>query len=184
MEETKQEAVQITLEEAKELLLLDQRHTIIFNDTIKTDTVNDFINELSNFTLVDIFFSTEGGEMSAMNALLQYLNKRKDDFKIILTDEICSAGTFILTDFEGEIEISRGLDFILFHLIDRIMYTKRVGEISKIQLAKQLKDLNQELAEKYSKLGLSSKEISRFKSGRDVILYRKDFHRLNINKDE
>lgn len=183
MSEIKEEQVTISLEEAKQLLFLDQRHTLIFNNTITTETVNELINELSNFTLVDIFFSTEGGEMSAMNALLQYLNKRKEDFKIILTDEICSAGTFILTDFEGEIEISKGLDFILFHLIDRIMYTKRVGELSKFQLAKQLKTMNEELAEKYIKLGLNTKEINRFKSGRDVVLYQKDFNRLNFNKD-
>lgn len=184
MSEIKEEQVTISLEEAKELLFSEQRHTLIFNDIITTDTVNELINELSNFTLVDIFFSTEGGEMSAMNALIQYLNKRKDDFKIILTDEICSAGTFILTDFEGEIEISKGLDFILFHLIDRVMYTKRVVEISKLQLAKQLKTMNEVLANKYIKLGLNTKEIKRFNSGRDVVLYQKDFHRLNLNTDE
>jgi ATP-dependent protease ClpP protease subunit len=188
--EQESEVITLTLEEALEQGLLDgvlpkNRHTIIFDDDISQESVQDLINKLDNYDLIDLFVTTPGGEAPAMEALLHYLNLRKDDIVITLTSEICSAGTFILTDFEGEIKYSEYLDFILFHSIDRLMYSGRKSSlIKKEKLLKHLKVLNKKLLEKYRKLGLNEKELKRFKAGYDVVLYRKDFHRLKLKRDE
>jgi ATP-dependent protease ClpP protease subunit len=185
-----QENFHITLEQASELGLLDKpdlTHTLFFDDEINSETVQRLINELNNYSTIDLFFTTEGGNLSVMEALIHYLNSRKDDITIILTEEICSAGTFLLTDFEGNIKISKSLDFILFHIADRMTYTSRKNALNMKELGKQLKVLNEELIDKYTTLGLTTSEIRKFKAGYDVILYRKDFHRLNIKntiKDE
>ena len=36
--------------------------------------------------------------------------------------------------------------------------------------------------EKFKKLGLSSKEIKEYLKGEDVVLYKKDFNRLKVNR--
>ncbi len=186
LKEEGEEMVTMSYEEAVAAGLLPapskpmHRHTQIFDSEISVETVQNLINELNNYGKVDLFFSTNGGQMVAMEALLHYLNERKEDITIILTDEICSAGTFLLTDFQGCLKLSKGLDFILFHIGDRMTYANRKGDLSRKDLLAQLKELNEELARKFSALGLNSKELKKFKAGYDVILYRKDFHRLNI----
>ncbi len=182
LEETK-EIVELTLEQVKELGLLEEpekKYTYLFDNEINQETVQELISILHNYSTIDLFFTTEGGYTTAMEVLISYLNSRKEDITIILTNEICSAGTFILTDFEGCIKLSKNLDFIMFHLVDRMGYTLRKGILNKKQLTAQLKESNIELIEKYTALGLTSQEIKKFKSGDDVILYKKDFHRLNI----
>lgn len=118
-----------------------------------------------------------------MEALISYLNYRKDKVVIYLTDRICSAGVDILVSFEGKVEITRNLDYIIFHILDRSLYTLRTAFDSK-ELIKQLKEDNEEDVIKLKQLGLTDAEIKTYKSGKDVILYRKDFHRLNINQNK
>ncbi len=191
VEVQEEETITMSLEEALEQGLLDDllphqseaRHTQIFDEDINVDSVQKLINELNNYSKIDLFFSTVGGQLTAMEALIHYLNSRKEDIAIYLTEEICSAGTFLLTDFEGELYLSENLDFILFHMGDRLMYSNRKsGAVSKKELMKQLKAINKTLTAKFEKLGLTPQEVKKFKQGYDVILYRKDFHRLNINR--
>jgi ATP-dependent protease ClpP protease subunit len=159
------------------------RHTQIFEDEIHTETVQKLINELNNYISIDLYFSTPGGALCAMEALIHYLNSRKNEITIYLTDEICSAGTYLLTDFEGTIHLSKNLDMILFHTADRMTSNTRKGEINKKELLKQLRYTNLNDAIKFKALGLTDREIKRYTSGYDVILYRKDFHRLKINSN-
>lgn len=188
-----EETITISLEEALERGFLDGimpnmqppniRHTQIFDEEIHTETVQKLINELNNYPKIDLYFATNGGQLTAMEALIHYLNSRKEDIVIYLTEEICSAGTFLLTDFQGELHLSPNLDFILFHLGDRLTYSNRKsGLISKKELMKQLKFINKVRTKQFQELGLTEKEIKKYKAGYDVILYRKDFHRLKLNK--
>lgn len=174
------ELTQEDLQAALDALNSIPRHVQIFEDDICAETVQGLINELNNYTKIDLFFSTNGGEAASMEALIHYLNGRKEDITIYLTNEICSAGTFLLVYFEGCVLISKNLDFILFHSIDRAMLSRRKSPVSRVELLKQLDELNLETVERFRKLGLTEKEIKRYKAGHDVILYRKDFSRLNI----
>lgn len=192
IEEKIEEPITMSLEEAAELGLLDglglgqtmPRHTLIFDEEIDIETVQGLINEMANHRQIDLFFATNGGSLTAMDALIHYLNVRKDDIVIYLTDEICSAGTFLLTDFEGCVKLARGLDFILFHLGDRLTYANRKGSINTKELLKQLKDTNEEMLAKFEALGLTKAELKKIKAGHDVIIYKKDFHRLHIPCNE
>ena len=190
--EPQEEMITISLEEAMEQGLLDGimsqpsiRHTQIFDEEIDSETVQKLINELNNYPTIDLWFSTPGGSLSAMNAFTHYLNSRREDITIYLHDGLASAGTFVLTDFEGEVIITEDLDYILFHLADRMAFTRRKDRgLNMAELGRQLDVINDKRCAKYRALGLTELELAKYNKGKDVILYRKDFHRLNLNRDE
>ncbi len=159
----------------------ETRHTILFNDEITFESVQELINSMSNYNAIDLFFATNGGSPCAIEALLNYLNWRKDKIVIHLTDRICSSGVDILTCFEGKIILSKNLDYIIFHIVDRSLYTLRTPFEHK-ELINQLKEENERELKVLKALGLNEKELKTYKSGKDVILYRRDFSRLNINR--
>lgn len=161
---------------------MDNRYTYHFSDPIDGESVQELIDILSLHEKIDLFFSTEGGEIVETKILLHYLNSRKDDIDIYLTDIIMSAGAFLLTDYQGKIIITDSLDCVLFHKTDRQVYTRRQQFISIPTLLEQLDEDNEEMAKKFLKLGLTKSEIKDYKEGKDVVLYRKDFKRLKINQ--
>lgn len=189
--EPQEETITISLEEAMEQGLLDGllpensiRHTQIFDEEIDSETIQKLINDLNNYTQIDLWFSTPGGSLSAMNAFTHYLNSRKDDITIYLYGGLASAGTFVITDFEGEVIITDDLDYILFHVADRMIYSRRKDKgLNMAELGRQLDVINDKRCSKYRTLGLTELELAKYNKGKDVILYRKDFHRLNINRN-
>jgi len=190
--EPQEEVITMTFEEAMENGLLDgliphapqNRHTQIFDEEIDSETVQKLINELNNYAQIDLWFSTPGGSLSAMNAFTHYLNSRKDDITIYLHDGLASAGTFVLTDFLGEVIITDDLDYILFHLADRMAFTRRKDKgLNMAELGRQLDVINDKRCAKYRTLGLTELELAKYNKGKDVILYRKDFHRLNLSRE-
>ena len=158
------------------------RYTYHFSDPIDGESVQQLIDILTLYEKIDLFFSTEGGEIVETKVLIHYLNSRKEDIDIYLTDIIMSAGAFLLTDYQGKIVITDSLDCVLFHKIDRQVYTRRQQFISIPTLLEQLDEDNEQMAQKFSELGLTESEIIDFKEGKDVVLYRKDFNRLKINR--
>jgi ATP-dependent protease ClpP protease subunit len=154
------------------------RHTCIFSDNIDSETVQSLIDTLSVHDKIDLFFTTSGGETFAMEALIHYLNARKKDIEVYLTDVVASCGAFILVDFQGKIHLSESLECVLFHVADRMLYTQRKNDLEIKALKEQVKEYNTLYAEKFKSLGFTAKEIIQYKQGKDVILYRKDFHRL------
>lgn len=152
-----------------------------FDEPINTETVNNLVDKLQELKgSVNLYFSTEGGYKTNMIFLVDYLNSRKDDITITLTDIVASAGTMILTDFNGKIKLGASLDYILFHCFDRETYNIRNYEVISTKIliqqdiesnkifAKKLKDRNI----------LTSQQIKKVLKGKDVVLYRKDFNQL------
>jgi hypothetical protein len=160
------------------------RYTFIFDDDITQDTVQDCIDAIHIHPEVDLFFSTQGGETCMMGALINYLNLRQKEITIHLTDVLASAGSFLLTDFKGEIVITDNLEWIMFHKADRLTFSNRRSFFNEAVLKKQLSDFNNNYSKKFKNLGLSEKEIRAYNSGKDVFLYRTDFNRLKLNQDE
>lgn len=154
------------------------RHTYIFSDNIDAETVQSLIDTLSVHDKIDLYFTTSGGETFAMEALIHYLNARKKDIEIYLTDVVASCGAFILVDFQGKVHLSESLECVLFHVADRMLYTQRKNDLEIKTLKEQVKEYNTIYADKFKSLGFTIKEIVQYKQGKDVILYRKDFHRL------
>lgn len=159
-----------------------KRYVYHFDNQIDWESVQELIDILSQHEKIDLFFTTEGGEIAEVRVLIHYLNTRKDDIDIYLTDVIMSAGTFLLTDYHGKIILTESLDCILFHKTDRQVYTRRQQFVSIPILLEQLDNDNELMAKKFLDLGLTKSEIKEYKEGKDVVLYRKDFNRLNINK--
>jgi len=160
---------------------LINRYTYYFDDQINKESVQTLIDILSMQDKVDLFFSTEGGEVVCMKVLIHYLNSRKDDVTIHLTDIIMSAGTFLLTHFKGKVILDENLDCILFHKLDRLVYTRRAEQtVDQNILLKQLDKDNEIISARLSKLGLTKQEVKDYDKGKDVVLYREDFTRLNL----
>jgi hypothetical protein len=159
-----------------------KRYVYHFDNSIDLESVQELIDILAQHEKIDLFFTTAGGEIAEVRVLIHYLNTRKEDIDIYLTDVIMSAGTFLLTDFEGKITITDSLDCILFHKTDRQVYTRRQQVVSIPILLEQLDKDNELMAKKFLDLGLTKSEIKDYKEGKDVVLYRKDFNRLKINK--
>lgn len=160
------------------------RYTYYFQDCITVDTVQELIDILVQVESIDLFFTTEGGELAAMKALLHAIEQHPD-VNIYLTGYIASAGTFLLTDCTKPVYLTEDLDWILFHQGDRAVEGEfRKNTLDRNILYEQLKETNLDWSNKFKKLGLSTKEIKRFNEGDDVVLYKKDFHRLKVAKQE
>lgn len=161
---------------------ITQRYTYYFSDNINEETVQNLIDKLHGCPAIDLYFSTEGGYVSSMKVLVHFLNSCKD-LNIYLTHFVASAGTFLLTDCIHPIILTEDLDFILFHMLDAPVENQfRKHPVDFKITHEQLRELNNNWANKYKKLGLNKKEITEFLKGNDVVLYRKDFEKLNLNK--
>lgn len=154
-----------------------------FSDDITVESVNNLVEKLQGVEgKIRLYFSTDGGDPTAMNFLLNFLNSRKEDITVVLTDRCYSAGADIPVLFEGKTEIEE-LDVILFHVQDREKYSFRVDSyISNPKiLAKQDKEVNIIFAEKIKKKGLlTKKQLKQFLNGRDVIVYKEQFKKWKL----
>ena len=158
------------------------RYVHYFDNEITTETIQELIGILSAVPSVDLFFATPGGELSAMKVLLHFINQHPD-IKIYLTSYIASAGTFLLVDCDKEVYLTEELDWILFHMGDREFGGKfRKQHLNMDMLYEQTKEMNNQYADKFKRLGLTPKEIKEYLKGEDVVLYKKDFSRLKVNK--
>ena len=147
-------------------------HTIIFNSTINAQTVQEIINEISQFPFVNFYFSTDGGNLNEMNILVDYLNYRHSEntLKLVLYDFVASAGTMILLDYEGPIYIQKYFRGFMFHAPDITVGTVRPGVFGK--KSKELLDLmNEELYTRYMEIGLTKSDITRIRNGEDVYVW-------------
>jgi hypothetical protein len=170
-------------EEELDVMVKMPRYTYFFRDEITSESVQELIDILYNFQEVDLFFSTPGGELCAMTALIHYLNSRHEDIHILMTESIASAGTLLLIDFKGQVTLTEDLDYILFHTGDRLLNTTRKEDVDNKTLISQLRQFNLKFSYKLSKLGLNEKQIKQFHSGKNVVLYRKDFNKLNLKNN-
>jgi len=149
-----------------------------FNDSINKESVNNLIERLEGQEDIKLYFGTDGGSIDPMRCLVSFFNSLGDNIEIVLTDELLSAGTLLLTDYTGKLSYD-GLDVILFHKWDRLTYTLRKSHlISEDFLVKQTNKENKKFAKKLEKLGLSKKQIKRYIDGKDVILFKSDFKTL------
>lgn len=153
-----------------------------FADEISTESINELISFLSQHESVHLYFSTHGGGIPEMRCLIHYLNERKGDIKVYL-DFIChSAGTLLLTEYEGNIVICPMLDSFYFHRWDEMTYRFRrddaVYDYDREQVVSTriwenyLKDLK--------KLGLSKKQLKTLKENKPLYIYPEDMKKYNF----
>ena len=154
----------------------------LFNEEITEDSVNNLVEKLESADKeekINLWFGTNGGSSSSMGFLVNYFNSIKDRLIITIAEKLLSAGTSILTDFEGKIILDLDdLDCILFHGADRESYRFRKDSTfhdAKI-LSKQDKEYNINFAKKVkNKKLLTDKQLKNLLKGRDVVVYKEQF---------
>ncbi len=157
-------------------------HSIIFDDKIDNETVSDLINEMTNYSFVNLYFSTNGGELYAMEVLVDYLNRRCQDetVRVYIGPILISAGTFLMTDYIGPLFLTRSFQHILFHLPDMPAYSRRKEEKEYGRRVNVLLDSdNEDYLKSLSALGLSKSQIKKIADGEDVKFYRDDLDKLS-----
>ncbi len=158
-----------------------------FEQDIDSETVNALVEKLQDVEgKIDLWFTTTGGYKPSMNYLISFLNSRKEDITITLTDRLCSAGTMLFADFKGKIIIHEGLDFVLFHAFDRESYSIRKDvDVPAKELTKQDRAKNKKFAKNLLNKGiLTEKQVKKFHKGLDVVFLKKDIKRLKLIIDE
>ena len=158
-----------------------------FNNEITTESVNELVDKLSQAESeekINLWFSTNGGQSSSMTFLINYFNSISDRLTITLTNDVWSAGTQILYDYKGKIELDlEDLDSILFHCADRETYSFRKDSTitDRKMLVKQDKEYNQKTVEKIKKKKLlTDKQLKDFIKGKDVVVYKEQFKKWKL----
>lgn len=153
-------------------------HTIIFSEEIWEDTVQDLINEINKYAFVNLYFSTGGGRLDCMGILIDFLNHRvkSQSLKLTLFDFVCSAGTLIFLDYEGQIFV-KNLRGLLFHAPDMNTPTIRKDKITK-KLEERLYQENDLFYQRLLGLGLTKSEVKKISEGEDIIFFTEDLHRI------
>jgi hypothetical protein len=155
------------------------QHTIIFNSTLTAQTVQDLMNECTQYPFVNLYFSTDGGNIFETNILVDYLNYRyrEGSLKLTLYDFVASAGALLLMDYVGPIFLMRNFRGFMFHAPDINVGVMRPGVFGK--KSKELLDvLNEELFKKYKDLGLTKSDVEKIKNGEDVYVWFNEISKI------
>ena len=156
-------------------------HTIMFDDEIAEEPVQMLINEMSQYPFVNLYFSTEGGMVHVMRALVDYLNRRSNPGDIsvrVYLNLVCiSAGTLLLTDYIGQLYMTCDFRYFWFHAPDVRTFNIR-KEAGSEKLLKFLHEDNEEFYSKLLEVGLTEAEIQSIRDGDDVYIFRDDLKRL------
>lgn len=154
-------------------------HTVIFNSTITPDNVADLIDEMNQYAFVNLYFSTDGGNINEMNILIDFLNYRykNDSLKLILYDFVASAGTLILFDYEGPIFLQKYFRGFMFHAPDITIGTIRQG-VFGAKSKELLTIMNNDIYAQYLEIGLTKSDIEKMKKGEDVFVWYDNINKL------
>ena len=155
-------------------------HSIIFNQEIYPDTVQELMDRMTQYPIVNLHFCTEGGEIDTMDILVSYLNRRFDqgNIRIYLNNYCASAGTLLLTDYIGPLYIQPTFRYFYFHAPDFMSYRVR-----KIMNEDKLRGLLLAYNESYySKLhnvvGLTRKQIDTIRKGDELYIFADELGKL------
>ena len=153
-----------------------------FQDRIEKDNINSLIDKIDVDEEVHLYFSTDGGHYDTMQYFIDFLNS-KENIVVHLVECVMSSGCLLFTDFKGKIILEDGLDYLMFHVFDRQVYTLRKdGLIDDRILKKQTRQLNENFAKKIKEKGLlTDKQLKKYINGFDVVIYKEQFDKWKLN---
>lgn len=169
--------------------------TFVFRDDISTDSITKLILDIedirqNNYSNLNLFFSSVGGEVSEMRNLATYLNSIEDmHIRLIANDELSSAGFMIMFEIDNDnIEIQIDDKCIcMVHVPSFSMETrdllKKVEECYTEQATFMLhtnKDVD-DFKELLTIAGMEQCKIDKVLSGKEVFLYGTDMKQYLIN---
>lgn len=169
--------------------------TFIFRDDISTDSITKLILDIedirqNNYSNLNLFFSSVGGEVSEMKNLATYLNSIEDmHIRIVANDELSSAGFMVMFEIDNDnIEIQIDDQCIcMVHLpsfrIETRDLLKNTSGCYKEQGTFMLHKNN--YIEKFTELltiaGMEEDKIESVLCGEEVFLYGAEMKRYLIN---
>ena len=146
-----------------------------FNNEITTESVNELVDKLSQAESeekINLWFSTNGGDMESMHYLISVLNSFGENITVTLCGRVHSAGLDLLTDYTGKLIISDRVDYFIFHKEDRNLNVLTDKKHSK-KLIKNMEEDNKIFAKKLKDKGiLTDKQLKKFNKGLDIYVYR------------
>ena len=155
---------------------------ILFNKEITVESVQELIYQLNEIQEQGIlYFQTNGGDIIASEALTDYLNVfMQTKLTIVFTGVVASAGVHVMTMYMGDKFLSENLDLIVLHATDRTMgHTREPKYVSNLKnYDKKLSDIWLSRMEDIVELSPADKKL--YKKGEDIIIERKDFHKIKI----
>lgn len=154
-------------------------HTVIFNEEINHETVQDLIDKLSSHNFVNLYFSTDGGQLSDMEVLIEYLNYRHatTSLRLHLNGYVASAGVLMLTHYTGPIFIGKSFYAFVFHAPDITINTIRKTGFED-GAKKVLGARNRKFFQDWKNIGLTTKEIKDIEEGKDIYIFAYDLGRI------
>ena len=157
-------------------------HTIMFDDEIEEEPIQNLMNEMSQYQFVNLYFSTGGGFIHVMRPFVDYLHRSSDPGNVsvrVFLNLVCiSAGTLLLTDYIGQIYMTVDFRYFQFHAPDVRSYNIR-KEAGSEKLLKFLHEDNEQYYSKLVELGLTDAEMQSIMAGVDVYVFRDDLKRLS-----
>jgi len=152
-----------------------------FNDEISVESVNALIELIQDKEKINLWFSTDGGCSDSMTYLISVLNSFGENITVTLIGQVHSAGTELLVSYKGNLVISDGIDYMIFHKEDRKLHTLRNHGYDAKILAQICEENNKNFAKKLKEKGiLTDKQIKQFNKGEDVYLYKHDILKLKL----
>jgi hypothetical protein len=154
-------------------------HSIIFNQEIYPDTVQELMDRMTQYPIVNLYFSTDGGELDTMLVLIDFLNRRAEqgNVRVYLSSYCSSAGTLLLTDYNGPLYVQPTFRFFYFHVPDFMSYKFR-----KVVNEDRLRDLllayNETYYDKLKVVGLTRKQIDTIRKGDELYIFADELGKL------
>ncbi len=154
----------------------------LYINNLLEEEVERVANFYSNgFTNNYIYLTTDGGQNTAMNFILDLINKNKNNTTLILNETVASNGLVLYIKAECKKEVKPN-SYAIAHLsyFNMKITGYNMDGISSSEV-KHLKNLNKELINMYESIGIDKKLINKMIKGEDVLI---DYKFLKKYTDE
>ena len=154
-----------------------------FNGRIEAESVNRLISAITQSEeKVNVYFCSSGGDCSAGEALVEFLNFNTGKVILTLVNYCCSTAVDVFSNFKGKVKVHPSLYYVTIHKVDMPIQSERKDNfLDENKLLKYMREENKEYAKIMPSLGFTPKEIRTYTQGHDVIIYKEDFKRMKFN---
>lgn len=158
------------------------RSVVYFNDFITEESIGAIIARLEVLPEVDLFINSGGGTVIGTHILTHFLNSHPD-IDIYMIGDIGSSITILMLNFIGNIYLTKELETITLHAIDRSTFQIRDAKERKL-LRPIIDSDNANYFQNLKKhFGFTDAEIKKLSKGEDIIIYQGNFERFAVKSN-
>lgn len=173
------------MNEETKLLGTDYPEIIFFNSDMQKEPLQELIDRINTVPVgvpIKLYFSTLGGSPVFTRFFIEFLNTRANDVTIYCFHSVISSGIDVLLYYNGQIVLTRELDYLLIHLENRDLPMHK-QDIDGSILAKYTEQKHIEYLEDLKAFKLKPSQRKIIADRKDLYLYREDFHLLTKRKN-